>query len=153
MRHLTYAQLAITGAVAMTMLAIVTGAAAADGVRPDDRATHGPGAVAAAQDDIVTRPDDRATHGAGAIVAAQDDIVTRAGDPGTIPYLSHGVGVDQTLFQGEPPAKQQVQPPQEVTLGRFDWADAGVGALATLGLVLLAAGVAIVALRRRPELA
>ena len=37
------------------------GAAAADAVvRPDDRAVHGPGALAAAQRDVVLRPDDRA---------------------------------------------------------------------------------------------
>ena len=100
MRHLTHAQLAIAGAVTVTMLAIATGAAAADGIRPDDRAMHGPGAVAvaAAQDDVVVRPDDRAMHGPGAVAVVQDGIVARPGDPGTIPYLSHGTGVDQTLF-------------------------------------------------------
>jgi hypothetical protein len=28
-------------------------------------------------------------------------LAAQPGDPGTIPYLSHGVGVDQTLFQGQ----------------------------------------------------
>jgi hypothetical protein len=27
---------------------------------------------------------------------------TQSGAPGTIPYVSHGVGVDESLFQGEP---------------------------------------------------
>jgi hypothetical protein len=27
------------------------------------------------------------------------------GDPGTIPYLSHGIGVDESVFQGEPTAQ------------------------------------------------
>jgi hypothetical protein len=27
--------------------------------------------------------------------------VAQPGDPGTIPYLSHGIGVDESLFQGE----------------------------------------------------
>jgi hypothetical protein len=131
MRHPTFAQLAVSGAIAVTTLALAAGAGAAGGVRPDDRATHGPGAVTVAQHDIGARP----------------------GDPGTIPYLSQGAGVDQGLFQGEQTAPDAVQPPQAVTIGRFDWADAGVGALATLGLLLLAAGAAVVALRRRPGLA
>ena len=29
------------------------------------------------------------------------------GDPGTIPYLSHGIGVDESVFQGEPAAAAQ----------------------------------------------
>jgi hypothetical protein len=127
MRHLTHAQLAVTGAIAVTMFAIAAGSAAGS-VRPDDRATHGPGAV------------------------AQEHGVT-SGDPGTIPYLSHGIGVDSTLFQGEPTASEPELTAQPDTIGRFDWADAGIGGLATLGLVLLVAGAAIVALRRRPGLA
>ena len=115
MRYLTYQRLATAGATAVTMLALAAGAAAADGVRPDDRDMHGPGAIAVAQRDIVVRPDDRADRrlaGVAVAVAAQ-------------PAATEG----------------------------FDWADAGVGALATFGLVLLAGGVGAVALRRRPRLA
>ena len=113
MRYLTYQRLATAGATAVTMLALAAGAAAADGVRPDDRAMHGPGAIAVAQRDIVVRPDDRADRRlAGVAVVAQ-------------PAATKG----------------------------FDWADAGVGALGTFGLVLLAGGVGVVALRRRPRLA
>jgi hypothetical protein len=31
--------------------------------------------------------------------------VAQPGDPGTIPYLSHGIGVDESLFSGQAPAK------------------------------------------------
>jgi len=36
--------------------------------------------------------------GGGSDTAA---VAAQPGDPGTIPYLSHGAGVDQTLFQGQ----------------------------------------------------
>ena len=72
MRYLTYQRLATAGATAVTMLALAAGAAAADGVRPDDRAMHGPGAIAVAQREIVVRPDDRADRRlAGVAVVAQ----------------------------------------------------------------------------------
>ena len=54
----------LTAAGAVTALALAAGAAAADGAaRPDDRATHGPGAITATQRDVVLRPDDRADRG------------------------------------------------------------------------------------------
>ena len=43
------------------------------------------------------------TGGGGAPAAAAAAV--QPGDPGTIPYLSQGVGVDQSLFQGEPTAQ------------------------------------------------
>ena len=115
MRYLTYQRLATAGATAVTMLALAAGAAAADGVRPDDRAMHGPGAIAVAvtQRDNVVRPDDRADRRLTSVAVAAQPAATEG----------------------------------------FDWADAGVGALATFGLVLLAGGVGAVALRRRPRLA
>jgi hypothetical protein len=112
MRSRTYRRLA---AVALAVAALVPagGATAADGaMRPDDRPTHGPGAVA--QLDVVVRPDDRADR--------------------RLPGASVGI----------------VQP---ATAEGFDWADAGIGAMATLGAVTVLAGGAIVAARRRPRLA
>ena len=68
MRHRIQGMLASAAAVAVTALWLVAGAGAAGGVpRPDDRATHGPGAIVLEQSGCVARPDDRATHGPGAI--------------------------------------------------------------------------------------
>ena len=73
MRYLTYQRLATAGATAVTMLALAAGAAAADGVRPDDRAMHGPGAIAVAvtQRDNVVRPDDRADRRLAGVAVAR----------------------------------------------------------------------------------
>ena len=115
MRSRTERQLTSAAAAAVAALALAGGATAADGAtRPDDRPTHGPGAVASAQVDVVVRPDDRADR---RLPAATVAIVRPA------------------------------------TAGRFDWADAGIGAMTTLGLVVVVAGGAIVGLRRRPHLA
>ena len=113
MRSRSYRHLA-AATFAVAALASAGEAAAADGVmRPDDRPTHGPGAVAA-QSDVVVRPDDRADRRLpGATVAI-------------------------------------VRP---ATTGGFDWADAGIGAMATLGVVVVVGGGAIAGLRRRPRLA
>lgn len=115
MLHRMFEKLAAGGAIATAALALAGGATAADRpVHPDDRATHGVGAIEAEKRDIVLRPDDRADRRL----------------PGAPAVL--------------------VQP---TASGGFDWVDAGVGALTTLGIVLLVAGAAIVGLRRRPELA
>ena len=79
--------------------------------RPNDRATHGPGAVAAAQRDVVVRPDDRA---------------------------------DRRL-----PGDAVVLQPQSGS--GFDWLDAGIGAAATFGLVLLVAGASVMRLRQQAQ--
>ena len=104
-------------AVAAALVLALGTATAAAGTRPDDRETHGPGAVAIGVSRDITRPDDRAWR---------------------------GIGPAPTLEIVESPA---------VSLDRFDWADAGIGALATLGAVLVVGGAAIVGLRRRPQLA
>ena len=53
-------------------LALSAGAGMAIGsTRPDDRATHGQGAIVLEQRTDVVRPDDRARHGQGAIVLEQ----------------------------------------------------------------------------------
>jgi hypothetical protein len=47
---------------------------------------------------------------AGSVTAVQP------GDPGTIPYLSQGVGVDQSQFQGEATAQTAAQPAEAGTI-------------------------------------
>lgn len=104
-------------AAAASLVLALGAPTAAGGTRPDDRASHGPGAVATSVSSASTRPDDRAWR---------------------------GIGPAPTIEVIESPT---------VSLDRFDWADAGIGALATLGAVAMVAGGAIVGLRRRPELA
>ena len=72
-----------------------------------------PGAIAAAQRDVVLRPDDRA---------------------------------DRRLPNDAPVA-------QPTTAEGFDWVDAGIGAAATLGLVLLVAGASVMRLRQQTQTA
>jgi hypothetical protein len=104
-------------------LVLAAGANAAIGsTRPDDRPTHGQGAIVLEQRNDAVRPDDRAIHGQGAVQIEQ---VTPAGHvPLIAPSGSEAVRVD-----------------------RFDWLDAGIGAAAALGLGLIVAGSAL-ALRR-----
>ena len=68
------------------------------------------------------------------------------GDPGPIPYLSHGEGVDQSLFQGEPTA----QPVDSGTSFELPSVDAGtaaaIGGLAGATLII---GAAFAARRQR----
>ena len=58
MQNRTLERLATGTAAGLAALVVAGGAGAA--IRPDDRATHGPGAIATAQRDVVLRPDDRA---------------------------------------------------------------------------------------------
>ena len=69
-------------------LTLFTGTAAAiAGTHPDNRATHGPGAVTLEQQTDVVRPDDRATHGPGAATISRSNDVVRPDDRAT-----HGQG-------------------------------------------------------------
>jgi len=134
MFHATLERLAAGAAVMVTALVVTGGAAAADAiVRPDDRATHGPGAIAQTNDWVVAaragRPDDRATHRPDAVAAAQRDVVLRPDDR-----------ADRRLPNDAPLA-------QPTTGEGFDWVDAGIGSAATLGLLLLVAGASVVRLR------
>ena len=100
--------------LALISAVLVTGAAAADGtIRPDDRAVHGPGAIAASSSSASVRPDDRANHG-----------------PGVVTEIT----------------PTEVQAPAG---SRFDWLDAGIGAVGVIGLGLLTMGAAALVLRRR----
>jgi len=130
--NLFYQRLAVAATVAASTLVLAAGAAAGDSLfRPDDRANHGPGAVAAAQSSDSIRPDDRATHGPGAIVVSQASVPVRPDDR-----------ADRRL-----PNTWVVSQP--ATSSRFDWLDAGIGATAVLGLVFLIAGAMLVGLRHR----
>lgn len=61
MRRMSCRSVVCAGAIVSAALMLAAGAAAADGAaRPDDRPTHGPGAIAAAPRATVVRPDDRA---------------------------------------------------------------------------------------------
>jgi hypothetical protein len=135
MMHRTVRKLTTGAAVALAAFVATGGAAAANGlVRPDDRATHGPGAIAPTNAWVTSRnaerPDDRAAHGPGAIVSAQRDIVLRPDDR-----------ADRRLPNDAPVT-------QPTTGEGFDWVDAGIGSAATLGLVLLVAGASVMWLRQ-----
>ena len=111
MQNRTLERLAAGTAAGLAALVVAGGAGAA--IRPDDRETHGPGAIATTQRDVVLRPDDRADRS----------------------------------FSTEAPLAQPT------TAERFDWADAGIGSAATLGLVLLVAGGSVMVLRHGAQTA
>ena len=111
MQNRALERLAAGTAAGLAALVLAGGAGAA--TRPDDRETHGPGAIATAQRDVVVRPDDRADR----------------------------------RVAGEAPLAQPT------TAEGFDWADAGIGSAATLGLVLLVAGGSVVVLRHGAQTA
>jgi hypothetical protein len=89
------------------------------------------GAMAA---DAVVRPDDRAAHGPG-IDAAPLDVVLRPDDRADRPLPNDAPVTQPTTSEG------------------FDWVDAGIGAAATLGLVLLVAGASVMRLRQQTQTA
>lgn len=124
----------LVAALASLVLAVGT-ATAAGGTRPDDRANHGPGAVGVEATTTSTRPDDRAIHGPGAIAAETSTQVVRPDD-----RAWRGVGPEPTVEIVETPS---------VHVDGFDWADAGIGAAAALGLGLLLAGGSALLLRRQ----
>ena len=120
-------------------LVLATGIATATGAtRPDDRPTHGAGAIGL----VVTndlRPDDRATHGPGALhrpppsrLSPEFEALTRSYQAAARPGPAIGpVGAGSTGVDG------------------FDWADAGIGAAGALGLGLLLIGGTALAVRQR----
>lgn len=114
-------------------------------VRPDDRATHGSGAVTLEQQAGVVRPDDHATHGPGAVAGWRSNDVVRPDDRAT-----HGQGaivIEQVTGPAQVPA---IGPAGSgaVRVDGFDWLDAAIGAAAAVGLGLIAAGGAAFVLRR-----
>ena len=122
--------------------------AAVAGTHPDDRATHGPGAVTLEQQSSVVRPDDRATHGPGAVTVWRSTDVVRPDDRAT-----HGPGavaLAQVIGRDQVPV---IAPGGSGTarVEGFDWLDAGIGAAAALGLGLIFMGGVVLALRRTPS--
>ncbi len=111
-------------------------ATAAGGTRPDDRATHGPGAIGIAETTAPIRPDDRANHGPGAFFRDTSDEVVRP---------------DDRAWRGAGPAPRvEIVESPSVRVDGFDWADAGIGATAALGFgLLLVAASALVRRRQR----
>lgn len=138
-RRIVVAMLACAFAVVMA-----APAQADSGVRPDDRAIHGPGAVAAGGPGEPVRPDDRA-----------DRTIAPAAQPAA-------VRPDDRAFRGVAPVSP-VRPDDRAdrslltiavetlptTADGFDWTDAGIGAAGAFGLVLLVAGASVVGLRLR----
>ena len=122
--------------IAAAALTLGAGTVAAEGsTRPDDRATHGPGAIGSEGQATSVRPDDRATHGPGLFAT---DTVTEAVRPDDRAW--RGVGPAPTIEPTESPLVQ---------VDGFDWADAGIGALGAFGLGLLLAGASLLAVRRQ----
>jgi hypothetical protein len=119
----------IAVAVLACAFAVVAAASAqADtGIRPDDRTTHGPGAVAAGAPSKPVRPDDRA-----------DRAIAPAAQPAA-------VRPDDRADRGLPTIAAEALP----TTDGFDWTDAGIGAVGALGLVLLVASASLLGLRLR----
>jgi hypothetical protein len=122
-------------ALAACAILVVGNAAAAGATRPDDRATHGPGAIGIAETTAPARPDDRANHGPGALVGGSAGELVRP---------------DDRAWRGAGPAPtaEVVQSPS-LRVDGFDWVDAGIGAAGALGLVLLLAGGTTIVLRRQ----
>ena len=92
------------------------------------------------------RPDDRGGMlGIGAVSAATEAA------PGTIPYLSHGIGVGESQFSrqsspghtGGTLLTRVAAPTGVVSTDDFQWGDASAGAGAMLALILLAAGITV----------
>jgi hypothetical protein len=128
-------------------LVLAAGTSTATGsIRPDDRATHGQGAVILVeQRDDAVRPDDRATHGQGAITGEQPNNVVRPDDR---PY--HGPGAVELgqLNRIEQVPVIALGGSEAERVDGFDWLDAGIGAAAALGLGLVIAGSVVFVLRR-----
>lgn len=125
---------------------LVTGTAAATAAtHPDNRPTHGPGAVTLEQQSDVVRPDDRAAHGPGAVTLTGAGDAVRPDDRAT-----HGQGaiaIDQLPGSGQVPVVGP-EGSEAARLDGFDWVDAAIGAAAALGLGLIVAGGVVFALRR-----
>jgi hypothetical protein len=81
-------------AVAAASFVVAVGSAAAETSRPDDRATHGAGAVVLENLEGVTRPDDRATHGPGSLAAVT---FVESASVGGFDWVDAGIGAATAL--------------------------------------------------------
>lgn len=122
---------------------LVTGTAANAATHPDNRPTHGPGAVALEQQDGAVRPDDLAQHGPGAVDLGLAGTAIRPDD-----RAIHGQGA--AVIELLPGSEQAplVTPGEVADADGFDWVDAAIGAAAALGLGLIVAGALAFAARR-----
>lgn len=111
-------------------------------VRPDDRATHGPG-IAPPEADAVVRPDDRPAHGVGTAPIPSAPGFIRFESPSTGPVTD---GLGRPLVPEAGP--QSIPVADEAPSSGTDWLAVGLGAGAGLAL-LLAAGIGAVVTRRR----
>ena len=91
MRDYAYRWFTALVGLALISVVLVAGATAADrSIRPDDRATHGPGALVSGAATDLVRPDDRATHGPGSVT--ETAIVAQATSRGVFDWIDAGVG-------------------------------------------------------------
>ena len=127
----------IAVAALATVSAVILAAPAQAGspVRPDDQAIHGPGSVATGLPAAPVRPDDRADR----------RLPGAADEPGL------GTEPTKTPIVGDDKGNVRVGVEYAPTGGAdgFNWGDAGIGAAAAFGLVLLAAGASLVERRHR----
>lgn len=140
-------------ALALASVALVGGAVTAQaGLRPDDRANHGAGAVLA-DSTTSTRPDDRAWRGVGPAPVNDASAGIRPDDRAT-----HGPGAvgavdvvrpDDRAWRGVGTAPVIVETAPASRIDGFDWADAGIGAAGALGIALLLMGFSALVLRRQ----
>ena len=130
MKRFTLAVLA--GATLVLAMGAVVAQAA---TRPDDRPTHGPGAIGLVEvSTTINHPDGRAVRGPGAFASNGADVV-RPDD-----RAWRGVGPTPVIVETESPASR---------VDGFDWADAGIGAAGALGIALLLMGFSALVLRRQ----
>ncbi len=152
MKHLIHKRLATVAGFAGVWLALAAGATAANGsTRPDDRATHGPGAVLANPSIASVRPDDRATHGPGAVLVTPSITSVRPDDRAVRPSRFSYVTSTPTRPDDRADRRITVEPivAPATTGDGFDWADAAVGAGFAAGIALLVAAGLLTARRRR----
>lgn len=142
--------------VTAAFLSIAAGVVTAQGAyRPDDRATHGPGAVGLQGSNDIVRPDDRATHGQGAVNLLSTNNSIRPDDrathgPGAFGGSSDPVRPDDRAWRGVGPEPTIVPVETQAVRGDgFDWVDAGIGALAAFGFGLILVGASVLVARRQ----
>jgi hypothetical protein len=122
-------------AVAASVILAAGVATAAGGTRPDDRATHGPGSIGFAESSASVRPDDRPNHGPGAFARGAS---------------SETVRPDDRAWRGAAPTPTvEIVRSPSLRVDGFDWADAGIGAVAALGFGLLLVATTALVLRRQ----
>jgi hypothetical protein len=140
-------------ALALASVALIGATTAQADIRPDDRANHGPGAVALVGSTTSVRPDDRAWRGVGDPPVSGASAGVRPDDRAT-----HGPGAlgsadvvrpDDRAWRGIGVAPVIVETAPASRVAGFDWADAGIGAAAALGLALLLFGLSALVLRRQ----